>query len=338
MVEAEMFPISQGLKPTTSLGDLAQFSPDMRTHVLNAVLVEAMKKRTTLDDLRVQEEAQRLKEKLTDFNIYVHNPNNYTAGARATIKRLYQEADDRTLGSNMDTRVAARVNPFEGTHVVMDYDNTISDNDKPLDFNPLIRTDSLDHLVTLIPGSAIAEPMLRDMGRDKFAEVYASVWQFFLKDEIGKRIFWDAGSHVPSREGVNSFFSYAKNKYFNLTIVSANFEPYVMGGLDRIPEANGVNVFAVKPDSIISTQKDDLLFHLAQKDPKSAILYVGDGASDLPALEARDVIACYFALEGSKFADALSKNNLPHFTYKNFYAITSKLQQLSMTSRVAVAA
>ena len=230
----------------------------------------------------------------------------------------------------MDIRVAARLAQYKSLNVVMDYDNTITNGSKPLsNLSGIIQANPLAHLETLIPGSVFAEPILKEKGRGKFAEVFANTWQLVIKDKIGYNLVRAAGNHVPLREGVNNFFAYAKKIGVDLTIVSANFEPFVMGGLDQIDEAEETQLIAVNDKSILSTAKGDVLLHLAQKNPSKAFVFVGDGASDLPALKANEFIACYFALEGSEFEKALKKENLPYFTYRDFNDITLKLHQLN---------
>jgi len=102
-----------------------------------------------------------------------------------------------------------------------------------------------------------------------------------------------------------------------------------MGGLDKIPKAENISVFAVTENSIIPTAKGDLLTHLAQADPSKAVIYIGDGASDLPTIQARNLVASYFALDGSEFAKSLEHEDLPYFSYRNFLDIRLKLQKIN---------
>ena len=333
MIKTEILPIYPSLKTTKNvgLGDLTSLPPDMRTQVLNDVASRAFRERTVLDDLRIQAETQRLRSELDEFRIYVQNPNNYPPNASGTIKSLYQEADNKSLESNMETRVAARLTQFEKLHIVMDYDGTITDHKKPLEgLSEFTSSDPRDHLTTLIPLSTIAEPMLKKNGRDNFPEVFSASWQYFLQDERGRQVFRLNGSYVPIREGVDRFFGFAKEDLdAKLTIVSANFEPFVMGGLDKIPKAENISVFAVTENSIIPTAKGDLLTHLAQADPSKAVIYIGDGASDLPTIQARNLVASYFALDGSEFAKSLEHEDLPYFSYRNFLDIRLKLQKIN---------
>lgn len=313
-----------------SLGDLSHQPVDVRTHIINASLIKTLETRTTLDELRIQKETQRLKAEVDEFETFVQNPSNYPTGSRETIISFNKEADNNTKGQDIETRVAARIAKFNGIHIVLDYDNTITDNTQPLNsLSGLTQTNPLSHLETLIPGSILAEPLLKDQGRGKFAEVFVNTWQVVLKDPKGSHFLRSAGTHTPFRKGVSDFFAYAQNRDAKLTIVSANFEPFVMGGLDQITEAEGTNVLAVTDKSIIPTAKGAVLLHLAQKDPSRGLIYVGDGESDKPAIQAKDLIVCYFALEGSGFAKALEEEELPNFTYRDFNDITLKLQQIN---------
>lgn len=88
--------------------------------------------------------------------------------------------------------------------------------------------------------------------------------------------------------------------------------------------------YAVDADNITSTDKGTLVRHLAKKGAERAVVYVGDGSSDFPALDAHELVACYFGLKDSKFADELAERGLTHFTYETSHDIRLKLEQLSL--------
>lgn len=329
MVTAEMIskiPITDAKRPNV-LGSFAFNPADVRAYVINRVLADMLRGRTALENLRIGNEAKRLKNELQVFNAHVRNPKNYPNDSRDQLISSFQDSDATTLGLNTNARVSARLSKFAGIHVVLDYDNTVTDASKQFDTSGIVEVDPKDYRITFIPGSVIAESLLAE-NRDNFPEVFASTWQILLKDKAGYDAFRLSGKEAPLREGISNFFRYAKGNDIELTVASANFEPFVMGGLDRIAEAEGTRVIAVTPDSIISISKGDLLLHLAQKDPTRATIFVGDGASDLPALHAKDVVACYFALERSAFEKQLRDENIPYFPYRDFNDIQLKLKQL----------
>ena len=308
---------------THGLGDLAFVSADIRASIINTMVVEMLKRRNTLEHLSIANEAARLRNELRSFSAYVGNPNNYPNDAREKVQLALKEADSGISGIDLNTRLSK----FSGIHVVADYDGTVTDLTKPFNTSGFVDVNLNDYRTAFIPGSAVAEPLLDKDGREKFAEVFASIWQPLLRDPRGYESFRLAGRSVPLREGVSEFFGYAKERDIKVTVASANFEPFVMGGLDKVRQADGVGVFTVTPESIIATAKGDLLFHLAQLHPDKATIFIGDGKSDHEALGAKDMVAWYFALEDSEFADDLEKNGIPYSSYRNFDDIRLPLQQ-----------
>jgi 2-hydroxy-3-keto-5-methylthiopentenyl-1-phosphate phosphatase len=112
-----------------------------------------------------------------------------------------------------------------------------------------------------------------------------------------------------------------------ITVISTNFTPFVEGVLNRLPKpAEGSHrIHAVDRGNVLSTQKGHVIQTLAVENPNAAICYVGDGASDIPAIDASSVVAGYFALHGSSFERALKERNIPHLPFRTGHDIRAGL-------------
>jgi 2-hydroxy-3-keto-5-methylthiopentenyl-1-phosphate phosphatase len=251
---------------------------------------------------------------LASFRTFVADESNYAPDTSITIKQRYEQADRISGGESLDVRIARRLSQFpKGISVKTDVDGTLT-------------KDPSDYLEKLIPGSMVAEPLLARYSRTSFPAVFSSTW-FGLLDK-SPDVFFSAGTQVPLREGVPEFFEWATPEIASVSVVSANFEPFVEGVMSQIPKAETVNLRAVNQWSVVVTDKGTLLTHLAKRSPDRAQFYIGDGTSDLEAITACEFIACYFALEGSSFAKALDEASLPYYTYRDFYDVKAKLEQL----------
>lgn len=209
----------------------------------------------------------------------------------------------------------------------MDYDGTLTKFNGRLAYKDELCGEILNtYQELLIPGSEIAEPILTKE-RDNFANVFASTWYHVLNDPTGRRVLRESGRHAPIREGANQLFGYLKSQDVSPTIVSANFEPFVKGGLEQIKYSEGTKMFAIRSNSLLSAEKGNILLHITQRNPNTAYVYVGDGKSDIPAAEARGIISCYYALEGSDFAEYLKQEGITHFTYRNLNDVALKLYE-----------
>lgn len=260
----------------------------------------------------VEKEANRLTGDIYAYRQAVQE--YFPTEIHAAIAQRYTRADLDTVGLGMDERVRARLaSAPEGLSISSDLDGTIT-------------KDPNSYLISHIPGSAIAEPLLEERGRASFATVFAETWQPLLQD--APEHFFEGGKQVAIREGVGDTFKYLNEINADVAIVSANFKPFVDGVLSNIPYTEDLKVIAVTPESIVSTDKGTVVKHLAQEKPDRAHVFIGDGSSDLPAIEASDVIACFFALEDTAFAMQLANRNLPHFTYRTFDDIRLKLEGL----------
>ncbi len=264
------------------------------------------------NESHVAQKGRELRAHISMARDYVSKDSHY-AKESSSIPVKYIAAEILNKGKNlsMEERVANRLKQFENFNVISDFDGTITEDP----------TLYLNH----IPGSEIAEPALAASNRTNFPEVFAGTWQGILKD--APSLFESVGEHITFRRGIKTFLQYLRRGGNDFTILSANFFPVITAALPKITE-DRTRIYAITPDDITSTEKDIIIRHEAKNNPEKAIIYIGDGSSDLPAIEAKDYVACYFALEGSSFAKELAKNNLPHFTYKDFNDIQLKLAQL----------
>lgn len=304
-----------------SLGDLEHRDFDTTLHVINQMAQTYLNASLREEPTHIAERTQALEEQITQFRTYEANPAHYAPEAGFIAPRFTQNELGISQDADMETRVAARLLDLD-LHIVTDLDGTITDDP----------TQYLDK----IPGSRIAEPLLAEKGRDSFAEVHTRVWQPILRD--APTLFEKAGKHAPLRKGVDRFFEYATERELKQTVLSANFEPFVHSVITKIPTAEYVSIYAVTADSITSTDKGTMIRHLAKTYPKRAVIFIGDGSSDIPSLEAEQYVACYFALEDSSFAKALKERNLPHFTYRDFDDIRLQLSRLDKKAQQELAA
>lgn len=228
-------------------------------------------------------------------------------------------ADIQTIGKTPEEKARTRLEQADGIHGAMDVDGTLT-------------VDPDSYLERLIPGSRPAEKMLKTHGREAFPLIFPLTWQHGLRTT--PEDFRVGGLQAPLREGVNEFFQYAKDTDMTTSVVTANFDEFTSGILDQIDTApENMDVWAISRDSIASTDKGAVVTTIAIKDPNKAVIYFGDGSSDLPALEAAPVVAVYFALKDSKFAKQLAelaeKGKVVYFEYETFYDVTKKLREIT---------
>lgn len=298
--------------PSKSPGDLASFDHATKIAIHNhavelqmaAIQDAEVPERLTMETNRLGQETQILSGMLST------DPYQTELTAIATE---YIQADLETVGLSMEERAARRIRG-KTLHVVSDFDGTIT-------------KDPEKYLTRLIPGSIVAEEYLHENGRESFPEIFPIAWAPSLdKDPATYR---EGGHQVELREGVNDLFKTMNEKGTKVTVLSANHHAFVEGGLDQLPDSKDVQVMAIRPDSILSTEKGGMLkFFAAEGGENEALVFIGDGASDLPTLDAKNVVSLYFALEGSTFAKQLEAKNATYFTYRDFKDIDVKLREI----------
>ncbi len=290
-----------------NLGDLAGRDHDTAVFIINTSVRRFVENRNGHSP-NVDQERDRLQGEIVSFR---NSVDNYLPQVADAIRERYHFADVNTYGTSMNERLRRRLGT-QKLNIVTDVDGTITQNPK-------------DYLLSL-PGSAIGEELLTVNGRETFPDVFASTWQEALRK--APSLFKKVGQGVPIREGVREFIQTAKQKEWPITALSANFLPFVEGVFDQIPEIQGSEIIAITSESLLATDKGSVLRYLAIKNNQNAAIFIGDGGTDLPSLDAHDVIAWYYALEGSVFAKELALLRMPHSTYRNFHDIRLELEEI----------
>lgn len=296
----------RSMSPSTSLGDLAWRRPEESSAIINSALQGYVNNRNGLTP-NVDLDSEMFLRQITDFK--------RTIGLRvqneaSPIQDTYRQADIKAIGKSTQEHLNLRLGKKK-LNLVLDSDGTLTTNDR-------------DYL-KISPGNGVGDRLLDALGRDKFYDVFASTWRMPL--QMYPSLFYTVGKErAKLRPGVTEFIKVANEKVIPLTILSANFEPLVQGILDQIEGSETASLLAVTPDSILSTEKGACLNQLALNNPDNAVIFIGDGSSDIPAIEARENIGWFFAPEGSKFAQELERQKVRHHsTFTDFYNIISQL-------------
>lgn len=267
-------------------------------------------------------EVDRLRAEVAEFEGSVITPEAMIE--RKKIAEKYQEADAATVGMTREEQVAARIAMFAngGIEIVSDYDNTITDESQIRKVNGV----KPGH-----PGAVVADEVL---GKHKdalgFGDAYAGLYppSFQRVAREFPEAFFENGRTTPLREGAPEFFQFLKAADIPMLFASANLEYTIWGTLSRFPHSEDVRVWSITPDSITAVAKGAVIATEAIENPEKAIVYMGDGESDVPSLEARDVVAAYFALEGSQFARDLEAAGVLYFTYESLTDVSDKLREI----------
>lgn len=322
--------------PITWPGDLASRDHTENVFIVNQALKRYRELRGTALTPEEQAEQCRLQRSVDHYRAAVQELYPNTTEQPDPIATRYKQADAETGShASMEERVAARITAANGIYMAFDYDNTISDGSKRADIFDPNGDPQADYQRQLIAGSELGEEILTQFGRDEFAHAFVQSWQRPLTDMPGA--FYQAGTLTPTRAGMDHLFTYLYNESIGAGVISANFEPIIRGGLKQLPATENVSVRAITAGNINSTAKDAVIIDEAHKHHDKAFIFVGDGASDLPALAAKDVVACYFALEGSIFAQQLEEQGIPHFTYKTGDDIIDTLEVITAAQEEAAA-
>lgn len=234
------------------------------------------------------------------------------------IAQRYVRADILTLEGSMEEKAAARFAQFERVQVATDADGTLTEEPNT-------------YLEMLIPGSRPAEKMLKEQGRENFHLVFPLTWQHGLRTTPGQ--YRIGGTQAPLRKGVREFFAYTQEKGIDVDVVTANMGHFVAGILDQIDTApDELNLWAISENSILATDKATVIKNIAVQNPDGAVVFIGDGTTDLPALDAAPIVAVYFALRGSSFAGQLKtlaeQGKVVYFEYDTFHDVKKKLQEV----------
>lgn len=266
----------------------------------------------------VQRQVDRLLSKYEEMNSHASKVqealNNGLSTWSAYITEAYKSADQTTHDQTREEKAAARINALGSTFLcVTDFDNTVTEGD--------------DH-VRRMPTSQL-EVLLQNHGRHRFTEFTVSTVHSMLPKD--KKVLRDVGrEHVVFREGFGKFILYTKDIGApRPIIVSANYEDVLYGALEKKHQAHdNVSILSITQESDLSRHKDLILKYYAAQNPETALFFIGDGSSDIPALEAKDTVAFYFALEDSSFHRECEKRGVLYFTFKDFNDVQSKMREL----------
>lgn len=299
--------------PDLSTGDFAFMPHEHVAHVINyAAQLQWIASEQPQNRATIKTRVGLLKANLTRVDAYTQNPANYTKGARETISdKLGKDAENPDPRTNL-SRARERLRRFSGRPII------ISDLDGSMTTNPG------DYLRPYIPGSRQAEDLLEVLTRERFVEVFAGTWQPLLKQ--CPRLFKVVANKVKIREGVSDTIEFARANELKFAVLSANFMPFVLGTLERIPGAEDILTIAVTPETTIADEKYLALRHLALSNPDRPLIYIGDGTSDIKAITPE--VAVFFGLEDASFAEVLKERGLTYFTYSSYHDVTQTLSQI----------
>ena len=265
-------------------------------------------------------EVQRLRE----LNEEIANANQ-APQVKANLESMRLRivaADRQNEGADSLTRAAARISQFDRVHHIFDFDNTISDY-RGVSTHEMFRRK--------FPASDKAELMLNSCAPDReiFNTLLAAAWQPALRQFPD--LFEDAAGLIPIREGVDEYFKYlTESPGAQATILSGSFEPFVRKSMEAIPNAQSVPILAVPIEgpTIASIKKGVVIEGLVAQDPGTAIVYYGDGESDVPSLEAQGQIALFVVLRGSKFHRAVDEAGALHVPFNDFREVRAKMAHI----------
>lgn len=292
-------PAEIALQRKEQLGDLADVDHDTAVAVIDSALrrYHALHEEELIEGVfpsAVIEKATQLDDDITKLRQTVIEA--VQTPEAEMLKTKIQQADEESEGMSPKDRFWHRLSKFKNIRIVTDFDGTL--------------TEDPNSYLMRIPGSSIGEQMLADHGRQSFAYAAALSWVHPLQK--APEAFRQVGKDVKLRDGVKETLDEAKMnpQIKDITVLSANFEPIVVGGLDQLTSsADGVRVLAITPDDIRSTDKGSILTLMALEDIDTAVVFLGDGSSDEAALAAHGFIAGYGALENAGFARQLHAAN-----------------------------
>lgn len=263
-----------------------------------------------------------LKTGQENYRQYVENPLNYEPYAAQRIIERYQRVDEQTKGFSPRDRMIARIQSGKGLIFVTDMDGTL--------------TNDPDEYLMHIPGSGrngsgLAEDLLGELGRDEFAKVFAHVWQPILRD--APDIFRAAGRSAEPLPGTQELFTYLHKKGIPTHIDSANFLPVVDEFVKTyLPKINGdIQIWAITQNSILSTDKGNVLQDIALTYPDHTVVHTGDSTSDEASLKAEPYVGGYFARAGLGFERVLQKKGSLYIPYTDHYDTLSLIREAERT-------
>lgn len=277
----------------------------------------------------------------------------------AERRARHERAAALTEGASPLSQAAAVMDQFPAPPIViLDCDGTLTDQSKrltdphgnPFDFGLPVHVDyaeiplfsdedpladvykthkGAESYLRFIPGSALAEVLLDKGGRERFTAVFTGMWREILRQH--PQLFQQAGLLAPLRDGVDAFFA-NHTADTQMLVLSANFQPFVEQVMHRIPSARSIPTLGVTPDDLTVTDKASLIKIIAAQNPDSAVIFVGDGSSDMCVYddpETRGVLAAVFALNGKSLHKHAQRHpDVITFAYDDFYDVGRVYQEM----------
>ncbi len=308
------FESGQTIGPHT--GDFAYF--DHRTKVAVAThAIELAAQHMSPEEIRRRRE--RAEQGIRQLHEHISDPL-----ISARIERIAKRYALVSQGS-ASTQIKRRIATSSGIDIVSDLDGTVTY--KPFNY----QGSYTELLMENFPGSPLGESILEEKGRENFPLAHALAWQHGLT--MSPDLYRQLGREIPIRDGVKSFFERMHDNGSKIVILSASFFPFAEEVVARATSADDVEIKAVTHNDITSTAKREQLLSLAAERPDRGLIFIGDGSSDLPAIEAHHALTGIFALKGGRFAEELETRHIPHLQYRDFNDIHVQLSQLSNTKK-----
>lgn len=298
-----------------SLKDAGDFKQrDHHTRVLIVDHAIHVRNRTYWGSPNHQKKAALLETNLAAFKLQA---TSYRPDVRAQLVNIYRQATtpDTSQISQILNRISSQPN---GLTIVSDFDGTYTNH-------------PVRYLYEL-PGNRFALPKFTEIGRERFALIHEASFVMALTQI--PELYKDAADFASFRPGINRFHEYCLQQGIDVTILSANFELFIKEALNR-QNIRNTNVWGIEKDNITAIAKGNALNLMATKaaEQGKALLFIGDSESDLPALEATDVIAGFLALKDAGFAKALHKRGIPYLPFNDFNQATAYVQQVTSAIR-----
>lgn len=268
----------------------------------------------------------RLREHTQDLTDRITSP--YAQEILGDRKRRIEEADKvaASLGASYRGIVELRTNQFPAHPVVMiDIDGTTTDPAKQAEMG-YGRTKYVDPLFpgsgpfdSRVRGDSSLRIILHAAGFGKFIEEYTDV-------------FTEAGLYIPLRRGMKEFIEYANEIGARIIFVTTSVRPLVKSLISRIPGAESAEIYAIDPESTISTQKGDIVDLAATEHPDSPIQFVGDGESDNDVLGSHQLVVVQVLNQSSLHRKAVEEG-VVHVTFNDGFGMRRNLKR-SLVSRL----
>ena len=244
----------------------------------------------------------------------------YRMADRIVEKRLSNKGEpDDPITVNLH-RAAARLAQHRNILVVSDMDGTITEGAV---VNGVYTPGTA--YMNLIPGRLLADK-LEGQG---FTKEEIMILAYYYPLTQYPHIMRAGAEHVRIRPGLEEFIEHLIGSGGCFEVLSANFQPFVDGVLDKINRRADIRkVTSVRDDNISSIAKAQHLHIASAENPDSLLVFVCDGRSDIEALEAYDVVGWWYALKDQVFHHALQEKDVIHFPYQTFHDITKNEKQI----------